>query len=137
MAQIYKALVEFELEGKKVGIGEEVVLRAREGEELVKQGTVASVDRELDPETEKDAALLAQCDERAETKHDEMTTAEETREEMSSEREVENDKVEEAAKADEAAKVEEEKATEEAATEKDAAPVAETPATPTPKGRRG
>lgn len=133
MAQIYKALVEFEFEGKKVGIGEEVVLRAREGEELIKAGQVVSVDRELDPETEKDAALLAQCEERAETKHEEMKTNEEVRSELSSERETEKDAAEEAEKAEEAAATEKVKTEEEKVTE----PVAEAPAVTTPKGRRG
>ena len=96
MSQVYKVIVPFEFEGRQVKRGEEIVLRSREAEAMVKDNTVAPVDRELDPKDEKDAALLAQCDGRAKARHDGIKAETEQREEKVDERETEKDAVREA-----------------------------------------
>ena len=92
MAQIYKVLKDFELAGEAVRSGQEVVCRAREAEDLQKQGFLAPVDRELDPNDDKDAALLAKCEKRADDRHAKITGQEAERDAAAHDREVEKDK---------------------------------------------
>lgn len=93
MTQIFKVLKDFELDGEAVRSGQEVVCRAREAEKLQKEGYLATVDRELDPNEPKDAALIAKSDGRAGKRHDEIKSAESAKDVAREERETEKDEV--------------------------------------------
>jgi len=93
MTQIFKVLKDFELDGEAVRSGQEVVCRAREADKLQKEGFVAPVDRELDPEDKKDAALIAKSDTRAGKRHDEIKQTEAAQDTKREERELEKDTV--------------------------------------------
>lgn len=102
--QVYKVLKEFELNNELVKSGEEVAVRAREAEKLMKEGFLTPSDRELDPNEPKDKALIDKCSKAAKDKHDENFSEEkaEARQAEVDEREAQRDE-EEAAKAAEAA----------------------------------
>ena len=89
MAQVYKALKEFEFDGRTVKIGEEIVCRAREGEELLKKKLVQTQDRELDPKD--DAHLIKQMEERGERRRSGIRDTDADREAKKEERESETD----------------------------------------------
>lgn len=93
MTQIFKVLKDFELEGEAVRSGQEVVCRAREADKLQKEGYLAPVDRELDPNDKKDADLIAKSDARAGKRHDAIKEEDNSREEARQEREAEKDAV--------------------------------------------
>lgn len=91
MAQIYKVLADFELDGVAVRKGEEIACRAREAEKLILEKKLAVSDRELDLNEPKDIALKAAADSRASKRHSELKDTEESRETAKDEREAEND----------------------------------------------
>lgn len=93
MTQIFKVLKDFELNGEVVRSGQEVVCRAREAEKLQKEGYLATVDRELDPNEPNDAALIAKSDGRAGKRHDEIKETEAAKDVAREERETEKDEV--------------------------------------------
>lgn len=93
MTQIFKVLKDFELDGEAVRSGQEVVCRAREAEKLQKEGYLATVDRELDPNEPNDAALIAKSDSRAGKRHDEIKETEAAKDVAREERETEKDEV--------------------------------------------
>lgn len=91
MAQIYKVLVDFELDGIAVQRGEEIACRAREAEKLVLENKLAVSERDLDLNDPKDIALKAAADARASKRHDGITKTESDRETAKNEREAGND----------------------------------------------
>lgn len=91
MAQIYKVLADFELDGVAVRAGEEIACRAREAEKLILEKKLTVSDRELDLNDPKDIALKAAADKRASTRHEGITKTEEARETAKNEREAAND----------------------------------------------
>lgn len=93
MAQIYKVLEAFELDGVAVKAGEEIACRAREAEVLIKEKKLAVSDRELDLNDPKDMALKAAADKRAEKKNKDLNDADSARETAKNDREAERDAV--------------------------------------------
>lgn len=93
MSQVVKALKEFEHEGVVVRLGEEIVVRSREGEELKKKGFITPVDRELDPKVKKDKDLMDKCQKRAEDRHATLQGDAAARTEEKNKKEAEKDAV--------------------------------------------
>lgn len=91
MAQIYKVLADFELDGVAVRRGDEIACRAREAEKLILEKKLAVSDRELDLNDPKDIALKAAADARASKRHEGITKTESERETAKNEREAEKD----------------------------------------------
>lgn len=93
MAQIYKVLEDFELDGVMRKRGEEIACRAREGEKLVREKKLAHSERELDPNDPKDAALKAEADKRAADKNKELNDDADARETAKTEEQAKKDEV--------------------------------------------
>lgn len=93
MAQIYKILEDFELDGVMRKRGEEIACRAREAEKLMREKKLAPSERELDPKDPKDAALKAEADKRATDKHKELNDDAAAREDAKTEEQGKKDDV--------------------------------------------
>lgn len=78
---IYKVVQEFELDGELKKVDDEVTLRSRDGEILVKQGKIVE-DRFLDPEIQADADMIGEVDAKHEEEHQAAVVKEEAREEQ-------------------------------------------------------
>lgn len=93
MAQIYKVLEDFELDGVAVKAGEEIACRAREAEALIKVKKLVVSERELDLNDPKDIALKAAADMRADKKNKDLNDVEASKEDAKNAREAEKDAV--------------------------------------------
>lgn len=89
--EIYQVVTPFEFENRMTKRGEEIACRSSEGEDLVKAKLVVKNDRELDPNTKKDKALIDAANDRAHAKHEAEVSRESEREEVKNENAAEHD----------------------------------------------
>lgn len=93
--EIFKVLKEFEFDGTRRKLGEEIACRSREGEDLVRKRLVERSGKVLDPHDPefdpKDQALIDRVNKRAEERHEVRNASAEERRSSKNVREEERD----------------------------------------------